>query len=164
MTIPAMSADDFLKSAQSLLSASQEGRDPLSELLGVEPAGKEASASSPVDDDDDTYDVPLSILARRQQLKEQSRGEESKPDSSQSKASKDKNADPPAVAVPPDKPDKPESGTRKIEQKRNVPPPAKQLKTSGSQGNSGFLADRSPLENRDEDSPFSGGPPPKRRQ
>lgn len=148
-------------------AALKEKRDPLSDLLEAQEltSVEEGSRGSGADDED-SFDVPLSILARRRQMQAQIAavsnetaegrpGENTKPALSQ----------PPAK---PDRSDKKEEIQKKDLEEKNDQLDAKregEVPQTQDQGrSSGSFPVYNPLGNPDEDSPFSGGPPPKKRQ
>lgn len=138
-------------------SNSQTRRDPLSELLSASEVGSADREEALLDDpDDDTYDVPLSILARRQQLAAQLKAVESQ--SADPAKTLDSNLKTPADTGNADKSELSEK------KKSELPDDEDKPKKPNSQTVSGSHPKYAPLENRDDDTPFSGGPPPKKRQ
>lgn len=155
------------KSASSNLdsSAKEPPRDPLSELLDqseIAPA-KERSMPANSAEEDDSFDVPLSILARRKQLAAQLRAIQDQPSSEENDPSRSQFANNSATVVPPSKPDKPDLSAESKAQVSTSQKPPEESKKPASQGAGGFLNKYDPLDNSDDDSPFSGGPPPKKR-
>lgn len=154
-TMPARHNYDFY----GVLASQDEEpkRDPLSELLGDE-AGADQSAASH-SEDDDSFDVPLSILARRQQLQAQKKAIEGSSGLDDSRP-----IEKPAASVPPAKPLSQNSelqnqarpnlseSASQAAPAQTSPPPARQIPGSA------------PLDNPEDDPPLSGGPPPKKRQ
>ncbi|MBX9689134.1 MAG: hypothetical protein K2X27_20665 [Candidatus Obscuribacterales bacterium] len=163
---PAQDEKPFKSSATfNIDSSTSLRRDPLHDLLDEETisAAKKELSDSLVDDDD-AYDVPFSILARRQQLAAQLRAVD------ESNLEKDSNstfipaAEKPTGANAADKLDK--TGLSEDRKKEEVSSQGsgEMPKTQTAQNSTGMFAGQIPLENLDEDSPFSGGPPPKKRQ
>lgn len=136
---------------------SQSGRDPLSELLeGEEMDIQEAATLAGQIDDDDTFDVPLSILTRRRELAAQIQAISDT--EAGTEAAKSARAD---VRVPPAKPLKQDSDSKAVPEENFQD---KEANLQSEQDISGSSSDKFPLGNPDDDTPFSGGPPPKKRQ
>jgi hypothetical protein len=134
----------------------EQKRDPLSELLGDEENSEQGQMHQ---EDDDSFDVPLSILARRQQLQAQKKAIEAS-----SGMSTPQPREKPAASVPPAKP---------LSQNSDLQVPGRPSSSeSVSQAASAPAAQPTPaqkpvirpLDNPEEDPPLSGGPPPKKRQ
>lgn len=129
--------------------------DPLSELLGDD-AGLEAQAHQ---SDEDSFDVPLSILARRQQLEAQKRAIEFSSGQNPNSTSPEK----PAASVPPAKPLSQNSESLSQNRPKTPESTAQPAPAQGSQPSTEANPLLRPLDNPEEDPPFSGGPPPKRQ-
>lgn len=141
-------------------------RDPLADLLEDDEKIQDKSAdqiqsssASFSEEDDDSYDVPLSILSRRRELAQQGRLPDLKEEEEKNKAARNSDSGS-ASHKPPAKIDKRELNKNSAgSQEENLGPKEEE---SGSV--SGNYPKYEPLDNRDDDTPFSGGPPPKRRQ
>ena len=161
-------AEDASKSASrqdaGKIDDRDTGRDPLSELLGPSdmPQANQPASQSSHDDDDDSFDVPLSILTRRRQLAQMKAIEESAGLSVQN--NQQANLNKPVSSVPPPKPDKPDLSEQNQSPDKPAAKAEEKPKPVDTQRSSGAFPVYNPLENPDDDTPFSGGPPPKKRQ
>jgi hypothetical protein len=151
-----------------LIESDASKRDPLSELLGpADIAAREKAAMQHNPDLDDSYDVPLSILARRQQLAGQVRALSGASNSDQNERKSEEVDDKSLRAEPPAKPVSPDKSALNDDrnsQNSSAQKSEEKPKTQPAQAETGYFANYRPLENPDEDAPFSGGPPPKKRQ
>ncbi|MBX9573994.1 MAG: hypothetical protein K2X77_34175 [Candidatus Obscuribacterales bacterium] len=163
----------------------QSKRDPLAELLSADDFEKERKPApqftpnndptAAEDETDETFDIPLSILARKRQM-EQPKEDESADESTvqeperkldaannqihqknQNLNSNSAQADQSAQKAHP-------HHSRIHSAETNLSSDDETPQTTGAQ-DSNYTPHRwQPLENPDEDTPFSGGPPPKKRQ
>jgi len=130
-------------------------RDPLSDLLDSSDT-EAAKFASPEEADDESFDVPLSIMTRRRQMEALAKA--------LAEGSKETGSTNAVSSQPPQR-------ANKADLSEKSPPPDKlaqvqpeEPKPADSQSVSGTYQRYNPLGNPDEDSPFSGGPPPKKRQ
>lgn len=131
-------------------------RDPLSDLLDSSDT-EGAKFVSPEEADDESFDVPLSIMTRRRQMEALAKAlaEGSKETTGSTNAV---SSQPPLRANKADLSEKNHPPDKPAQVQPEVPKPV------DSQSVSGTYQRYNPLGNPDEDSPFSGGPPPKKRQ
>lgn len=157
----------------------QAKRDPLADLLDPSDlASSKAKPSQPAlkaelegeeEEDDETFDIPLAILARRKQMEEENQTAPEEQNLSQSQtAPSSVNSDPPLISKKPThrraRPEEKPESELSSDSDSNSSAQAREPKLALPQSDTDNQTGTPPLDNRDDQDPFSGGPPPKKRQ